>query len=1006
MLALLLLPLLLADTSTGPLPYWQQRVSYDISASLDEPSGVLSGGERIWYINRSPDTLSTFALHLYLNAFRPGSRWSDADSAEGRRRFNDLQDPDFGFNHVTDVRIMGQPATPVYPFAPDSTIVRFELPHRLLPGDSMEITLRYDARPSTVARRQGREGRRFDFAQWYPRVVTYDRYGWEEHPLYPAGEFYGEFGTFRVLLDVAADQVVGATGVPVCGDPGWAQANRVAEHPVEYQRDFYQDGRTAGRQDRKPVDCDVYTPEQLQGLPARPAPGRKRIYWVAKDVHHFAMSLNPDFRYEGGRYRDVVVHVLYQPGDAKTWGSGVAVQRTVAALDWLQRIFGPFLWPQITNVHRIEGGGTEFPMMIMNGGASQGLIVHELGHNYLMGMLANNEWREGWMDEGFTSFQSALFNEAHGGRDQYPGLENFILGFDLDGYSEPVSLVSEDYRDFTTYNIMIYAKGELFLYELRYLVGDENLVRILHTYYERWKLKHVNEDAFREVAEEVSGMDLKPFFAQWLHGTPLFDYSVGRLRRSHLVDGTWQTKVEVVRHADGMLPVDVMVQSGQDTVTVRSKGLAEREWVTVVTRGKPKEVVLDPEVRTHDWNMLNNRKGFGWFHSHGRPDFYLDKFVSTEVRRDRRTVGVAPVGWYNDVGGLTVGLQSRSDYLGRFNQNLVRVSRTTGAGVDADPKDWNVELRLRNPVQFRSPRTGQELDVLVGEGRSAVTASLQHHNRNHFGFGPETTTGVSLQWVATTGLLAYLIPGRWEDAGTVEGQAWGRITGRHGGWDLTGRLSLGGGVEYLNQTSGTVLNQAYDAEGYFRGEGEAAARHGLGDHATLGFRFYAGAALAAHDVVKQRQIFLAGADPYALLGNPFLRSRGSLFRGSDFYYHAPGGGNLRGFSPAMSGTQVYALSVELERTVLRRPRAGLFNRVSLAAFGDGALSDAGLLPGAGPENLNAFGDAGVGLRIGHRLGQTNFVTRFDLPVFVSRPLLAQDTHPANQVGFRWTFSLE
>ena len=105
----LLLPLLLTDTAHGPQPYWQQRVAYDISASLDEPSGVLSGGERIRYVNQSPDTLRTFSLHLYLNAFRPGSRWADEDSVEGNRRFNDLKDPDFGFNHVRRRRIMGQP---------------------------------------------------------------------------------------------------------------------------------------------------------------------------------------------------------------------------------------------------------------------------------------------------------------------------------------------------------------------------------------------------------------------------------------------------------------------------------------------------------------------------------------------------------------------------------------------------------------------------------------------------------------------------------------------------------------------------------------------------------------------------------------------------------------------------------------------------------------------------------------------------------------------------------
>jgi len=137
-----------------PNPYWQQQVAYEIDARLDEPRGVLAGTERIRYTNRSSDTLTTFSLHLYLNAFRPGSRWSAADSVEGRRRFNDLKEPDFAFNHVRDVRIMGVAVRPVYPFAPDSTIVRFNLPQPLLPGESMTVELAWDARPSTVPRRR------------------------------------------------------------------------------------------------------------------------------------------------------------------------------------------------------------------------------------------------------------------------------------------------------------------------------------------------------------------------------------------------------------------------------------------------------------------------------------------------------------------------------------------------------------------------------------------------------------------------------------------------------------------------------------------------------------------------------------------------------------------------------------------------------------------------------------------------------------------------------------
>ena len=306
-------------------PYWQQDVAYEIAARLDEPSGVLSGTERVHYVNRSPDTLRTFSLHLYLNAFRPGSRWSDADSAEGRRRFNDLRDPDFAFNHVRAVRIMGEPAEAAYPFAPDSTIVRFDLPRaartRGLDGGGDGMGCPPVHRPAAAGpRRAAVSTSRSGIPRWWSMTGS----GGRSIPLYPAGEFYGEFGTFIVDLDVPEDQVIGATGVPVCGDPGWERANRAPDRPVEYQREYY----------------GAATP--ASDVCAVADPGRKRIRWYAEEVHHFAMSLNPDYRYEGGHFGNVAVHVLYQPGDEESWGDGVAVERTETALAWLDQLYGPF----------------------------------------------------------------------------------------------------------------------------------------------------------------------------------------------------------------------------------------------------------------------------------------------------------------------------------------------------------------------------------------------------------------------------------------------------------------------------------------------------------------------------------------------------------------------------------------------------------------------------------------------------------------------------------------
>ncbi len=969
-------------------PYWQQGVAYDITARLDEASGVLSGGETVRYTNHSPDTLTTFALHLYLNAFRPGSRWSDADSAEGRRRFNDLQDPDYGFNHVRNVRITGQRVTAEYPFAPDSTIVRFTLPRPLAPGASMTVEMEWDARPSTTPRRQGREGRRFDFAQWYPRVVTYDRYGWEEHPLYPAGEFYGEFATFTVDLDVPSDQVVGATGVPVCGDPGWESANQAPSQPVDYQRDWYG--------------------ADSPGCPTAAAGnGRKLVRWFAKDVHHFAMSLNPAYRYEGGHYENVAVHVLYQPGDEKSWGNGVAVRRTELALQWLNQTFGDYVWPQITNVHRIEGGGTEFPMMIMDGSASQGLIVHELGHNYVMGILANNEWKEGFLDEGFTSYQTSRFGEEHGGGDAYPGTENFVLNLDLNGWSEPVSLVSEDYRNFTTYNLMIYVKGELFYHQLRYIVGDSVMAKILRTYYDRYKLHHVNEDAFRDVAEEVSGMDLHTFFAQWLHTTVLYDYAVGDVRRTRLADGRWRTRVEVKRLEDGIMPVDVAFIADGDTTLVRAPGRDVSGWVEAVTARKPDEIVIDPRVRAHDWNMLNNRKKDGWIFGMRpapRKDHYLDPVFSTRVHRDEIAQAWLPTVWYNDAAGVTLGLRTRSNYLGMFEDNMAIVSRSTGWSVDSDPEDWNWRFRVRNPLLLRKEGATQTLDVFDEEGRRGALVEMTQAENKGFGASSRTVHGLTAQWVATHD-LGYLDPGYYEDAGTLEGQAWVRHDGRHGAWRLGATVSLGGGVEYLNSGPGVATDKRFDAAMYFRGHAEGRASRALGKGFQFAARAFAGVAESKEDVVRQRRFFLGGADPYQQLGNPFIRSVGAPLAGEDMYYHVPGGGNLRGFDPRVSANQVYAMNVEVSKQVYER-RGGLFNQVSLAAFGDAAMANGDLNP-AGGDDLDLVGDAGVGLRIAHRIGQTRFMTRFDLPLYVSRPALAQDTHPGtDQVGFRWTFSFE
>jgi hypothetical protein len=420
-------------------------------------------------------------------------------------------------------------------------------------------------------------------------VAVFDRDGWQVQALMPQGEFYGEIAVFDVTLDVAADQVIGATGVPVAGDPGWSRARAPGQAEPDLRPDQY--GTVAVK--------------SLGLLTGQPAGGRKHVRWFARDVHHFAWTTSPEYIFEGGNYEDVAIRVLYRPGD-DDWANGVAVQRTANALAFLDTIFGDFAWPQITNVHRIEGGGTEFPMMIMDGSASQGLIMHETAHNYTMGILANNEWRQGWLDEGFASFLTNWFNERNGADPVrlWAGSLNSIRRLDAAGRSQPISYASAAFRDFATYNAMTYTKPSLVYRMLRDVLGEDVFHAGLRLYYERKQLEHVREEDLRMAMEEASGRDLRWFFQQWIHTTATLDYSVESATARQLADGQWETTIRVNRAGDAWMPVRVRVGTATHLLDSRDR----TQTFTVRTADRPEDVVVDPDNVLIDIDPGNNSR--------------------------------------------------------------------------------------------------------------------------------------------------------------------------------------------------------------------------------------------------------------------------------------------------------------------------------------------------------------------------------------------------------------
>ena len=379
--------------------------------------------------------------------------------------------------------------------------------------------------------------------------------------------------------------------------------------------------------------------------------------------------------------------------------------------------------PQVTNLHRIEAGGTEFPMVVMNGSASQGLILHEVGHIYAHGMLGNNEWMEGWLDEGMSSFQTAWYGEESGGEPEaWRGSLISTILFDLQGIGEPVVLPAEDYAEHAVYNQMVYTKGVVVLWMLREMAGEEAFTRILRTYYERYRFRHVDSGAFQAVAEEVLSEDLDEFFGQWLHGTGVVDYGIGDVKV--LPDGRgWRVELKLERVGDLVMPVPVRLTApgGARQDTVLAGGSREARF-TLRTPFAPERIELDPEGRILDWNVLNNAwPGRGPWNP-ARQSGWDRPLLPLPVEWRKVPTRHFPLGWWNDGGGYALGFQWRSEQLGLVNRTLLRV------GLPAVPVEeigdrastfdaGSVYLRLENPVLAGRPALGTTLELLVGEGR-------------------------------------------------------------------------------------------------------------------------------------------------------------------------------------------------------------------------------------------------------------------------------------------------
>ncbi|MFO7800295.1 MAG: M1 family aminopeptidase [Rhodohalobacter sp.] len=187
-----------------------------------------------------------------------------------------------------------------------------------------------------------------------------------------------------------------------------------------------------------------------------------------------------------------------------------------------------------------------------------GVTVHEFVHAWYEGAVANNETRDQWIDEGFTSYASAfitnhLFNNGEG--DPMLSRYNGYVRMAQSGMEEPMHIHADHYVTNSAYGLASYTKGAIFLHQLGYVIGDDALKRSLNRFYEEWKFKHPTGYDFIRIAERESDMVLDWYYEYWVETTHTIDYSV-----KSVADKNGTANITLAKNGVMPMPLDVEIE--------------------------------------------------------------------------------------------------------------------------------------------------------------------------------------------------------------------------------------------------------------------------------------------------------------------------------------------------------------------------------------------------------------------------------------------------------------
>ena len=593
----------------GP-KYWQNKVNYEIRASLDDIKNQVSGSVTVTYINNSPHALSFLWLQLDQNLFNLNSRGQAKMPVNQRSRYGDANTSFNGGYNITAVQSGSSKALTYHiydtrmqiilpaPVAANGGVTKFKIEYSyLIP--------KYGSDRTGIL--SNPKGDIYAIAQWYPRMCVFDDIqGWNTLPYLGASEFYLEYGDFDFYINAPSSHIVVSSGELV--------------NPSEVLTTQQIARLATARQSDKTII--IRKAEEVSDLSSRP--GKERLTWHFKltNARDVAWASSKSFMWDAARInlpsgRKALAMSVYPESSKGDSSWGRATEYTKTSIENYSRRWFEYPYNTATNV-ATNISGMEYPAIVFCSANSKmgglwGVTDHEFGHTWFPMIVGSNERKYGWMDEGFNTFINSIsvkdFNKGEYTRNSFKSW--MMYGYMFGEGTESVMTTPDAMKERNIGNAL-YAKPGYALSILRDEILDSSRFDYaFRTYVARWAFKHPTPWDFFRTMDNVAGEDLQWFWKGMFIENWRLDQAVKEVK--YLNDIPSNGALVTIENLDKMA-MPVILQYETESGKKETIKLPVEIWqnnitwtVKLNTTEKLKRVVIDPDRVFPDMNYGNNK---------------------------------------------------------------------------------------------------------------------------------------------------------------------------------------------------------------------------------------------------------------------------------------------------------------------------------------------------------------------------------------------------------------